>query len=123
MKLNEKLQVEDGTESANKQMYISLVGGTGRNIAFSVGVILRFMHFPSKHHSRAAKRILRYVVGMVDYGIWFKYMSYSELIGYTNSDWGGYIKDKRSTSGYLFSLRSDAISWRSNKQATIALSA
>ena len=81
MNPNENLQVEDGTESANKQMYISLVGGTGLNIAFSVGVISRFMHFPSKHHSRSAKRILRYVVGMVDYGIWFKYMSYSELIG------------------------------------------
>ena len=49
MNLNEKLQVEDGTNSANAKYFRSLVGGliyvthARPDIAFSVGVISRFM--------------------------------------------------------------------------------
>ena len=64
MNLNEKLQIDDGTEQANERYFRSLVGGliysthTQPDIAFSVGVISRFMHGPSKHHLGAGKRVL-----------------------------------------------------------------
>ncbi|KAL3504811.1 hypothetical protein ACH5RR_034652 [Cinchona calisaya] len=71
MNLNEKLQKEDGTKSANEKLFRSLVGGliylghTRHDIAFSVGVVSKFMHSPSKHHFGVAKRILCYVAGTI----------------------------------------------------------
>ncbi|KAG6407721.1 hypothetical protein SASPL_130718 [Salvia splendens] len=45
-----------------------------------------------------------------------------KLIGYTNSDWGGSLDDRKSTSGYLFSLGTNIVSLSSKKQKTVALS-
>lgn len=67
MNVNEKLSRDDGTEMANATYFRSLVGGlnylshTRPDIAFSVGVVSRFMHNPNKLHLGAAKRILRYI--------------------------------------------------------------
>ena len=95
---------------------------TRPDIAFSVGVVSRFMHFPSKHHFGAAKRILRYVAGTICLGIWYGYVPNSRLIGFTDSDWARCMEDRKSTSGYAFSLGSGVVSWSSKKQATTALS-
>ena len=40
----------------------------------------------------------------------------------TQADWAGYKADRRSTSGFVFSLSNGAISWSSKKQPTVALS-
>ena len=41
-------------------------------------------------------------------------------IGYTDSDFQSDRESKKSTSGYMFTLRGGAISWRSVKQSSIA---
>jgi len=128
MNTNEKLVLDDGTGSVNASYFRSLVGGlnylshTRPDIAFSVSLISRFMHSPSKQHLGAAKRILRYVAGTISYGIWYSKVSDFRLIGFTDSDWAGNLENRRSTSGSVFSLGSGAISWSSRKQDTIALS-
>jgi hypothetical protein len=45
-----------------------------------------------------------------------------EVIGYTDSDFAGYVDSLKSTSGYIFMLDEGAISWRSAKQSMIASS-
>ena len=45
-----------------------------------------------------------------------------QVHGYTNVGRIGSIFDRRSTSGFMFSLGSAAISWSSKKQPTVALS-
>ncbi|MCO5588580.1 hypothetical protein L7F22_042537 [Adiantum nelumboides] len=42
--------------------------------------------------------------------------------GFTDADWAGSVCDRRSTSGFMFSLGSAAITWSSKKQPTVALS-
>jgi hypothetical protein len=42
-----------------------------------------------------------------------------EVIGYTDSDFAGYVDSLKSTSGYIFILIGGAISWRSAKQTII----
>ena len=37
------------------------------------------------------------------------------LTGYTDSDWAGSVDDRKSTSGYVFHMGSEAISWASKK--------
>jgi len=88
---------------------------TRPDIAFSVRVDSRFMHFPSKHHFGAVKRILRYVAGIIYFGIWYGYVPNSKLIGFTDSDWAGHMEDKKSTSRYAFNLGSGVVSWSSKK--------
>jgi hypothetical protein len=36
-------------------------------------------------------------------------------------DWANNLSDRRSTSGFMFSFGSGAISWNSKKQPTVAL--
>ena len=80
------------------------------------------MHKPSKHHLGAARRILRYLGGSKEYGIWFRKDEKFCLKGYTDSDWAGSVDDRRSTSGHCFLIGTAAVSWSSKKQATLALS-
>ena len=42
--------------------------------------------------------------------------------GYSDSDWAGDSKDRKSTSGYCFKISGGVISWKSNKQNCVALS-
>lgn len=112
---NEKLQEEDGTDKADAPKFAILVGGlngltlTRPDIAFSVGVVSRFMHNPTRQHYGAAKRILRYIAGTQDFGIWYSNAADFKLIGFAGSD------DGRSSSGYVFNLGSGAVSWSSMK--------
>jgi len=128
MKLNEKLVVNDGTRMANGKQFRSIVGGlnclchTRPDIIFSVSVLSRFMHNPSLHHLGAAKRILHYGAGTMDFGIWSFKVSNFRLGGFSDSDWTGCLWDRKSTSSSVFSLGSSAISWSSNKKNVSALS-
>jgi hypothetical protein len=45
-----------------------------------------------------------------------------EIEGYSDSDFAGDVDDKKSTSGYVFTLAKGAIFWKSSKQTIIALS-
>ena len=44
------------------------------------------------------------------------------IIGYSDGDWVGDVKDRRSTSGNVFLLGGGAITWSSRKQRLVALS-
>ena len=46
----------------------------------------------------------------------------AQLVGFSDSDWGGDRDDRKSTSGYVFTIGGTAISWKSKKQAVVALS-
>ena len=37
------------------------------------------------------------------------------ILGFTDSDWAGDLDSRKSTSGYVFTLYSGAISWKSQK--------
>ena len=45
-----------------------------------------------------------------------------KLIGYTDSDNGGSIDDRKSTSGYTFHFGTSVVSWASKKQPIVTLS-
>lgn len=45
-----------------------------------------------------------------------------EVIGYSDSDYGGCPDDHKSTSGYIFILAGGAVSWKSVKQTLTATS-
>ncbi|MCO5569190.1 hypothetical protein L7F22_022900 [Adiantum nelumboides] len=67
-------------------------------------------------------RTLRYVRATLDYALFYAADVPMELHGYTYADWAGSTTDRRSTSGFMFTLGSAAITWRIKKQLTVALS-
>jgi hypothetical protein len=44
---------------------------TRLDIAFFVNQLCQHMHNPSTHHWTAAKRVLRYLKGTIDHGLWY----------------------------------------------------
>ncbi|CAJ2638092.1 unnamed protein product [Trifolium pratense] len=92
------------------------------DLMFAASLLSRFMSKPSHLHLGAAKRVLRYVMGTMEYGIRFEKNSKFEAKGYCDSDWAGSVDDMKSTSGYVFNLGSGVISWCSKKQDNVAQS-
>jgi ribosome biogenesis protein Nip4 len=91
-------------------------------IMYGVSLISRFMETPKESHWKAGKRILRYVNGTKDFGIMYSTSEDFKLIGYTDSDCGGSIDDRKSTSGYTFHFGTCIVSWASRKQPIVTLS-
>jgi len=73
-------------------------------------------------HIVVEKHVLRYLKVTIDYTL--RYVSYHETIlhGYADSDWVGSVADRKSTSGYCFSLGSPMIPWFIRKKTDMALS-
>ncbi|KAL6348524.1 hypothetical protein AAG906_013144 [Vitis piasezkii] len=96
---------------------------TRPNLAFSVGMVSRYMEKPITEHMAAVKHILRYVKGTLNLGcVYEKKEGSLELIGYSDSDLAVIIDDVKSTSCLIFFLGSNPISWCSQKQKVVALS-
>ncbi|RVW92345.1 Retrovirus-related Pol polyprotein from transposon TNT 1-94 [Vitis vinifera] len=93
---------------------------TRPNIAFIVNVLGRYLSNPGHDHWVAAKKVMRYVQRTKDFMLVYRRMDNLEVVGYSNSDFGGCSDDRKSTSGYIFMLASGAISWKSVKQSLIA---
>ena len=62
------------------------------------------------------------LLGTVKLGILFRKQSLYECIGYSDADWGGDQDDRRSTSGYIYTIGGGPVSWSSRKQGSVALS-
>ena len=100
-------------------MYLT---NTRPDICFAVNTLSQFLTDPRNVHLISAKHILRYLRGTVDYGLRYTSSSGVLLSGYSDSDWAGSAVDRKSTSGYCFSMGSAMISWSSRKQGSIAQS-
>lgn len=58
----------------------------------------------------AAKRIIKYLQGIYDYGLFYKYKEKSYVCGFIDSDYARDQNDRKSTSGYLFMLGTTTVS-------------
>lgn len=99
-------------------MYASI--GTRPDISFAVSLLAQFMSNPGRSHWEAAKCVLRYVKGTLDYALTYG-LSTTGLVSYSDVDWGSQ-SHRHSISGYAFLIDGGAISWSSKKQPIIALS-
>ena len=128
MEQNVKLRPDVGDVLEDPTMYTKIVGSliyatlTQPGMSHDVGVLSQFMQLPRKPHLDAAHRVLHYAKSMLNYGLFYAHGVDVEVFGYTDADWAGCAYDRRSTSGYVFSFGSGAVSWSSKKQPTVALS-
>ena len=66
-------------------------------ISIVVSTLSRYMVEPWRVQWLAAKHILRYIAGIVDYGLDYVRGDGVELIRYSDSDWEGCASDWKST--------------------------
>jgi len=125
-----KLSKKSTAPAVDQTAYRSIVGSlrylvnTRPDLAYSVGYVSRFMEEPTTEHLAAVKRILRYVAGTLDYGCRYtrKKQKEAELIGFSDSDLAGDLDTRKSTTGVIFFLGDNIITWQSQKQKVVALS-
>ena len=67
-------------------MYLT---ATRPDIMYCVSLVSRYMEYPTEEHLLAAKRILRYLQGTRDFGLFYRKGTKSNLLGFTDSDFAG----------------------------------
>jgi hypothetical protein len=118
MKERLKLRRDSTMEEVDATQYRRLVGSlhylthTRSDLAFSIGYISRFMQRLTMGHQQAMKRIIHYVAGTFDHGLYYpRCPGEAHLVGYNDSDHAGDIDTSKSTSGILFFFGKCLISW------------
>lgn len=108
-------------------MYIQAVGAlqyctlTRPEIAYSVNQLCQHLHAPSSTHCFSAKRVLRYLRGSPDHGLYYT-KSHLQLNAVRDSDWAGCPDDRRSTTSFAVFLGDCLISWSAKKQTVVTRS-
>ena len=122
---NLKLLSDTSLDKVDSTIYKQMIGSlmyltnTRPGICFAVNTLSQFMVEPRRVHWIAAKHILRYLKGAVEFGLRYTSDHEMSLEGYTDADWAGSVTDRKSTSGCCFSLGSAVISWLSRKQSSV----
>lgn len=99
--------------------YLSL---TRPHIAFAVNKLAQYMQNPTIDHWNALKRLLRYLIGTIQFGLLLRKDTPLNLHAFSDADWARDKDDYISTSAYIVYLGANPISWSSRKQRTRARS-
>ena len=108
MATNTKLGNDPSGQSVDIILYRSMIGSllylttSQHDIAFSVGVCARFQSNPKLSNLNDLKRIIKYVSGTCDFGLFYSKESSVSFVGYSNADWAGNADDRKSTIGGCF---------------------
>ena len=99
--------------------YASVVGSlmyamlcTMPDICYVVSIVSRYQSNPGSEHWTGVKHILKYLNRTKHYFLVFGGEDLT-VQGYTDSDFQSDIDDRKSISGFVFTLGKGAISWRS----------
>ncbi|KAL3830794.1 hypothetical protein ACJIZ3_019596 [Penstemon smallii] len=121
-------QTDEERDLMAKVPYASAIGSlmyamvcTRPDIGYAVGAVSRFMSNPGKVHWEAVKWILRYLLGTRDKCLYFG-RGQVKVQGYVDADFAGEVDHRRSTTSYVFTVGSTAVSWMSRLQKIVALS-
>lgn len=123
-----KLMKDLSGADVNSTLYKQIVGSlmyltaTRPDISYAVSLISRYMEHPKESHLKVAKRILRYLKGTTELGLFYRKGDDLSLMGFTDSDYAGDFDDRKSTSGYVFMIGSGVVSFSSKKQPIVTLS-
>ena len=128
MSSSTKLNVDSSRVKVSPTLYRSIIGSllyltaSKPDIAFSVGVCARDQATPKESHLTAVKRIIWYINGTPDYGLWYSKDSNACFTRYLDADFAGSVDDRKSTSRGCFYLGNNLVSWMSKKKNFVSLS-
>ena len=87
---------------------------TRPDLAFVTGLLGRYQSNLGIGYWRLAKKVLRYLQGIKGLMLMYRGSDSLHIEGYTDSDYAR--DDRKSMSGYIFTLAGGPISWKSSKQ-------
>ncbi|KAH9733967.1 hypothetical protein KPL71_017217 [Citrus sinensis] len=128
MECKVKLSKYDEGEEVDPTFFKSLVRSLcyltcmRHGILYVVGLMSRYMKNPKITHFKAAKRIIYYIKCTTDFGLLYSFSNYYKLVGYNDSDRGGDVDDRKSTTEFVFFMGDTVFTWMSKKQPIITLS-
>jgi hypothetical protein len=82
------------------------------------------MEAPHEEHMVAVKQVLRYVAGTRTHGLYYtrREEGRARLTGFSDADMARDVDTRKSTTGIIFFLGGNIITWQSSKQKVVALS-
>jgi hypothetical protein len=92
------------------------------DLTFATGILGKYQDNPEIEHWRMVKKTLCYVQGTKGLMLTYRRSDSLEIEGYSDSDFAGDVDERKCTSGYVFTLAKEAISWKSSKQTVTASS-
>jgi len=98
------LDIDEKGANVDQTKYRGLIGSflylsaSRPDITFSMCLCTRYQANPKESHYMAAKRILKYLKGTIDVGLWYPSEVSLNLIGYSGSDFARCKIDRKSTS-------------------------
>lgn len=101
-------------------MYLSVC--TRPDISFACSQLSQFNNCFDVTHWQAAKRILRYLAGTINFSLYFYKGGKLNLTAFADADWANDPNDRRSYTGFVVKLGNNVINWESRKQRCVALS-
>ena len=109
MELGSKRNADKGGIPIDATEYRRMIGclryllHTRPDLSYSVGLASRFMEKPTMMHTKSMKQIMRYLKGTIDLGlVYIQGGGTGEIVGYTESDLGADLVERRSTGGMAF---------------------
>lgn len=101
-------------------MYLSVC--TRPDISYACSQLSQYNTCFDISHWRAAKRVLRYLAGTINYGLHFTKSKELTINAYADADWANDLLDRKSYTGLVVKLGQNVINWESRKQRCTALS-
>ncbi|KAJ1530288.1 hypothetical protein ONE63_005209 [Megalurothrips usitatus] len=101
-------QSDAGTISLNQEGYIDKLL-LRPDITYAVSYLSQFHHGYSEAHWTAAKRVLRYLKETKNFSLIFR-KGQPEPVGFADADWGGDHVDRKSFTGFVFTVSHAAVS-------------
>ncbi|GJS50229.1 hypothetical protein Tco_0600350 [Tanacetum coccineum] len=92
------------------------------DIVFVICMCARYQAKPAKKHLEALKRVLRYLWGTINMGLWYPKDSTMALTAYADVDHAGCQDTRRSTLESAQFLRDRLVNWSSKKQCSMSIS-
>ena len=102
-----------------------LANMTRPDLAFSFSQLSKFLQHPGETHLAAAYRMLAYVRGTLNQGIYYRDPGAGKrniLSEWVDSDFASDINSRKSVTGYLLSLNGGPISRKAARQGGVTLS-
>ena len=94
MDSNLKLLADDSLELVDVTHYRQIIGSlmylanTRLDICFAMNTLSQYLVQPRRVHLVAAKHVMRYLKGTIDFGLYYDGSHEYRLYGYTDADWG-----------------------------------
>ncbi|XP_019420623.1 PREDICTED: uncharacterized protein LOC109330800 [Lupinus angustifolius] len=122
MEYNAKIQASSRTPLTVSTSYRRLMEKllylthTRPDICFNVGCLSQFLSALTTIHYQAANRILKYLKGSSEHGIFIPSNNSTTIRGYSDSDWAIFLDTRKSVTGWCFFLGTTLVLWKSKKQ-------